>query len=375
MDKYLSNKLRVISLISVAMVVFIHSYNTKFMVNNTSFYIDYSSFMQNFISQGITRVAAPFFFATSGYLFFLKFKGTISEFVTKYRKRVKTLLLPYLLWSVWGLVLHSILQLVLRTKDFSSNDIIESYSLVKILRTVFFSPIPYHLWFIRDLMMLVIISPLIYWSTRYLKAIPVIILFIIWLDFFKFSILIFTKESVLFFYMGAYFSINRSKPIKKMNKKYYWAFTFIWFLIILIKTTLIHQGTEQSALLVLLHKTCIIIGLLSIWSIYDILMTEKTTPNKAIIKLSYFSFFLYAFHEPILSFMKAGFFHTVGVSEIKSVLIYFLAPIVLIIISTFLASFIKRYIPKFYELIADGRLHSDFFHSSRNNFQYTVNLI
>ena len=70
MNKYLSDKLRIISLISMIMVVFLHSYNVtvKFSSGNMSFNDGYNVFIQNFFSQGITRIAVPIFFCISGCL-------------------------------------------------------------------------------------------------------------------------------------------------------------------------------------------------------------------------------------------------------------------------------------------------------------------
>jgi len=154
------------------MVVFIHSYNVtvKFSSGNMSFNDGYNVFIQNFFSQGITRIAVPIFFCISGYLFFLKFRGTINEFVLKYKKRAKSLLLPYLIWSIWGLVFYFGLQLFPQSKNFFTNDLIVNYSLKKILNTIFLNPIPYQLWFVRDLIVLVILTPIIYWLTKYFRV-------------------------------------------------------------------------------------------------------------------------------------------------------------------------------------------------------------
>jgi len=60
MNTYLSNKLKILSLIAMVLVVFIHSY-IEITINNTliSQSID---FLQYFISQGVARVAVPIFF-------------------------------------------------------------------------------------------------------------------------------------------------------------------------------------------------------------------------------------------------------------------------------------------------------------------------
>jgi len=358
MNKYLSEKLRIISFISMIMIVFLHSYNLtiKFSSGNIRFNSGYNIFIQNFFSQGITRVAVPIFFCISGYLFFLNMKGTINEFVVKYRRRAKSLLLPYLLWSVWGLVFYFVLQILPQSKNFFTSDLIVNYSFEKILERIFVDPIPYQLWFIRDLLVLVILSPVIYWLTKYFRALPIILFFIIWLEFFKFSFVIVTNESVFFFCLGAYFAINkRDYLLKRLEQKYYLIFSIFWVFLVLLKTGLMYENFNQKILLLLLHKISIIMGSIGLWNIYDILMTKKTSPNKKILNLSSFSFFLYAFHEPLLTIIRKGLFYFMGAGEIISITIYFLAPTVTIIISILLGSFIKKKSPKFYNLITGGR--------------------
>jgi surface polysaccharide O-acyltransferase-like enzyme len=358
MDKYLSDKLRIISLISMIMVVFLHSYNVtvNFSSGNIHFNSVYNIFIQNFFSHGITKVAVPIFFCISGYLFFLNFRGSINEFVLKYRKRVKSLLLPYLLWSLWGLLFFFVLQLIPQSKKFFTNELIVNYSFGKILDTLFLNPLSYQLWFMRDLIVLVIFSPLIYLITKYFKAIPTILFLIIWLVFFKFNIYVFSNESILFFSLGAYFAINkREYLLKRLNQKYYWIFTFLWVLIVLLRTILANQNSEQTFLLLFLQKVSIIVGLIGLWSIYDILMAEKTNSNKAMLSISFFSFFIYAFHEPLLTLIKKGLFYFTGAGEMIAIINYFVAPILTIILSILTGLFIKKITPRFYSLLTGGR--------------------
>ena len=64
MNVHLSQKLRIISFISIILVVLIHS---QFLAKET-FVLNRA--FQFFFSYGITTVAVPFFFSISGYLFF-----------------------------------------------------------------------------------------------------------------------------------------------------------------------------------------------------------------------------------------------------------------------------------------------------------------
>lgn len=64
-------------------------------------------------TQVVTRIlvdnAVPMFFLVSGFLFFLK----PSRITDKWRKRIKTLLVPYILWCLVGFLIPFVLQEVL----------------------------------------------------------------------------------------------------------------------------------------------------------------------------------------------------------------------------------------------------------------------
>ncbi len=84
------------------MVVIVHSNHQRLNLGGEILRLDagFNAFIQFFFSEGIARVAVPIFFIISGYLFFLNFQGTKSEFISKYKKRAKSLLVPFLFWSI-----------------------------------------------------------------------------------------------------------------------------------------------------------------------------------------------------------------------------------------------------------------------------------
>ena len=98
-NDYLSKKLKALSLAAIVLVVFIHSYNeeVKFasgeLEGDTSYWV---LFVESFFSKGIARIAAPLFFAISGYLLFVSYDFTVSGVVHKFKRRLKSLVIPYL---------------------------------------------------------------------------------------------------------------------------------------------------------------------------------------------------------------------------------------------------------------------------------------
>lgn len=358
MNQYLSEKLRIISLISIIMVVFLHSYNinTSFSSGSITFNYGYNFFVQNFFSQGIATIAVPIFFCISGYLFFLKFNGGVDEFILKYQKRAKSIVLPYLFWSIWSLFFFFILQLLPQSKNFFTNELVINYSLVKFLDSVFINPFAYQLWFLRDLIVLVLFSPVIFYLIKYFRIIPIVLFFIIYLGLLKVDFVIFTTASIFYFSIGAYFAIVKNNSLLKIrNHKYNWIFFVFWVCIVFLKTILFRYNVEPPVLLSWLYKINQLIGMIAVWSLYDIIMTNRTKPNRIMYSLSSFSFFIYAFHEPTQTLVKKAIFYIADQSEMIAMINYFLAPITTIMISIVVGKFIKQIAPKVYGFITGGR--------------------
>src|SRR4051794_27691780 len=114
----------------MVMVVFIHSTNTS----STSIF---AGIIENFIADGIARIAVPIFFSISGFLFFMKFKLTASFYFDKFRKRFSTLFIPYIIWSAWGLLLFFVLQTLPFTHPFFNKQLVQDYSFSKMLYILF----------------------------------------------------------------------------------------------------------------------------------------------------------------------------------------------------------------------------------------------
>lgn len=358
MTKYLSDKLRVLSFIAMVMVVVLHSYKVTITYDsgNLDLRAGYNFFIRLFFSEGLARVAVPFFFFVSGYLFFIEFKGAKEEFIVRYRKRARSLLLPYLLWSGWGLCFYFMLQLLPPARHFFTNDLVENYSATQFLDTLFLNPIPYQLWFLRDLIVLVILSPFIYWIIRYSRIVLPLLLFITWFVFFDFSFVIFRTESLLFFSLGAYVSIYKSHLLlKKYEQPFYFLFAAFWIGAVLLKTNLLYQNTGQVALVLLLNKLGILTGIIAIWSLYDMALNNRANVHHTLTSFSTFSFFIYGFHEPVLTMVQKGLFYLTGASEPMILLNYILSPALTVGLGILFGSLLKRCMPQFYGVITGGR--------------------
>lgn len=168
--------------ISILLVLFIHA-NIKDALPD----IDDRSALGMW-TQIVTRIlvdnAVPMFFLVSGFLFFLK-SGSIFG---KWKKRVSTLLMPYILWCLVGFMIPFVFQEVLGLVHlFSGNSLkriaeFEPFDYVRVFWDVRDgAPILSTMWFLRDLLVMVALTPIIKLLTQRLKVIFPIALFVVYL--------------------------------------------------------------------------------------------------------------------------------------------------------------------------------------------------
>lgn len=93
MTTYLSQKFKILSAISILMVLYIHMYYTEGKS------LPILQIIEGTMGQ-YCLVAVPLFYLISGYLFFLKMPEGIHSIPGKLRKRVRTLLIPYIIANI-----------------------------------------------------------------------------------------------------------------------------------------------------------------------------------------------------------------------------------------------------------------------------------
>lgn len=355
MDTYLRNKLQTISFALVVLVVFCHATNLTYNFSSETILIKkgLNWYLQTAISDGVAKIASPLFFSISGFLFFYSIQdGSVNEFFAKYVKRFNTLVIPYLLWSLYGILLYFVLQSIPFSKPFFTKGLISDLSLIEIIEMALLNPIPYHFWYVRDLVMLIIISPILLWLIKRFGLLVLLVFLIFWI--FTLNFQIFISRALFFFSVGAYFSIMKIN-MNNLKSRNGYLIAVIWLALILLKTTLGFMDFENEFLIGLVKKASIVAGVISVWCIYDYVFINKDVRNTKLYPLFQYSFFLFAFHEPLLSIVKKALNFLLGQSEIISFMIFVIAPLVTIFLSLLIASYMKLYSLRFYRLMTGGR--------------------
>lgn len=150
----------------------------------------------------LTAIAVPTFFAISSYLFFYKF--AIGDYFIKLKKRCRSLLIPYLIFSILGLLLVLV-------KSLLKHSIMDEKNIADYLFSIITSKYNAPLWYLVTLFEFVVIAPLVFWIITFRKAfvntVLLSLIFIIINLFFTISytnIIFWLPIIIPFSYMGIY---------------------------------------------------------------------------------------------------------------------------------------------------------------------------
>jgi peptidoglycan/LPS O-acetylase OafA/YrhL len=354
MNKYLSNKLTFFSFWMIVLVVLLHSLNVDFTICD-----NFICSFQYLLSHKLAQIAVPLFFFISGYLYFLKKdidkKNDYFFFITAIKKRFKTIMLPFVLWCVFWFLFMYFLQQLPVIKEYFSEPIHLMAFQDKILN-LFFYPLNYPFWFLRELMVLIILTPLLFLGIKYLKIIFVFLLFALAIFFgnimAKYDFRILGSIPLLFFSLGAFLSLNKMditfKP-KKINA--------ILLLIFWIGFNLMSIYVEKYSFL---DDTVIragnifkdFLGCLAVWYLYDVFNRDYQWKNYSFYN---YSFFIFAFHGiPALIFVRISSIICKG-NPYYLFLAYLLIFISAVVISIFVGKSTNKLLPKVYKILTGSR--------------------
>lgn len=278
-----------------ALIVLIH---TPFTDDRS----DFAFYLGKAVSENLADIAVPTFFFISGYLFFAHYeKFGWNEYRNMLIKKSCTLLLPYIIWNaivyLFLMISHlhtdgtfgDIMPWELHKIFWAQNDGYVATSLFGYKFSILCTPVCGVLWFIRDLMVAMLMSPIIWWIVRRCKLWALILFLIPWVLYIGIPIKGFGLMALCFFPLGATFSICDKDIFKYIRPG--GAIISIIFVIIWSINSFISFNSNVPRLL---NQLLILTGLVSILYISYICTSCKS--YRIICKLGEASFFIYVCH-------------------------------------------------------------------------------
>jgi surface polysaccharide O-acyltransferase-like enzyme len=356
LDKVSSERLSSLRFPLIAGVVFIHAYNTELDFSNgvvgvadTSYLVD---FIRNLVSNGIARLAVPLFFLMSGYFLFLGFSWSKENYIAKIKSRINTLLIPFLFWNIFVLALLALAQLIPATQPFFSAKKAQictfgAYDYLNAIFGIDKPPIAYQFWFIRDLIVLVVFSPAIYFAIKKSATPFLLAVFALW--FFDIRLTyIPCPAALIFFSAGAYFALANISLFSLDRFGLLFLFSYC-------VTLLIDAATKGYLINPYIHDIGILLGLASTLYLTKTLI-KRDKARETLLWASGCSFFVFAVHEPLLTVLrKVGYKLIAPSNDVVILLLYFLIPTLVILLSVLLYTCLKAIAPKFLSAISGSR--------------------
>ena len=331
-SNYLSEKIKILSFLLTALIVILHTNMAHLCIGGVSF-------LQEVMTAEITRIAVPLFYLISGFLFFVNYQNTCSDYRRKLRARTRSLLIPYVLFLLCGSLAMFVLGHVY-TID----------TLWEIIKYGILSspPIFYPLWFLRDLYVMVLIAPIVYWV---IKKVPILLILpiVVWLlgkNPFVFPV----TEAMLFFSVGAFLS-TKVKWLEQTDHKGAWGCLLLWLLLCFMNR---YVSEYVIRLPYATHCVILLLGIYAIWILYDKLYPKFSKREKS-AKIYKYSFFIYLLHEPILTILKKTGLFILGYSSWSIGVIYVIAPILTVLMVYGIGLVLNTYCPQVLAFITGGR--------------------
>ncbi len=356
LDHEASVRLRLLNFPLIVGVVYIHAYGTTISFAGRTLGLErldsLTDFVRILISQGIARLAVPMFFLISGYLFLAGTQWSVQVYGRKLAARARTLLVPFLFWTVLGVVIRFLGQSIPAVQDYfvGSGPLVADYSPFALANAVLgltSMPEAYHFWFIRDLMVLMILSPLLIFVLER-AAVPFLAaVFFAWI-FAEWPLAIPDAVGVLFFSAGCWLAM-REKSLFALDRYGRW----LWMLYLPILLADVIWYDEPFNLC--LHRCGIVVGIAAVLSGTKWVLGHERLKN-FIVWLSGASFFVYAAHEPLLGLLRTLAFQLVPFDRPFTMLLtYLLLPPALIAFLVWLHSLLAARSGRLLSIVTGGR--------------------
>lgn len=344
-DEIFRNKVTWFSFVFSLLVIWVHSYNA-------GLYLDGMPQMaavyrlQHGIGDGIGQVAVPGFFMISGYLFYRDF--TWSKLGEKWNRRIRSILVPYILWNFlyyMGYVIGS--RLPWMTDVVGKGRI--PFQLSVLVDAVINYTYNYVFWYLFQLILLVMLAPVLYpvlrcpWSRIGTMAA------FWWLIIAGKELPLLNVDALIYYSTAASFALAKTKWVEEKerghtNGKFYTAggFGLLAVAVILYRVGLHRAWISCFAL-------CRLLAVAGLW---------MAIPGNKLPKARDFmchNFFLYGVHFAFVRFINKAGTRILPAVPAVPLLLYIFMPVLILGIATVLGSLLRRYLPVTWMLLNGGR--------------------
>ncbi len=349
-DREVSLRIDVLKILLMVMVVMIHA------EKGVQAYVDpvppVAEWVVLFFGHNLCRAAVPLFFTISAYLLFSTFETSPAAYLKMLKKRVRSVLVPFLLVNLFFMALILVFHKIPYIGDLNY---LKERGYFEILVGIGGHPVDYTLWFLRDLMIYFLLAPVFDALAREAPITGLIALYLIWNLVPQGGIPI-EFSGAFFFYLGCFLA-RTDFPVKTLCRFKY-VVGAVW-LVLAVFGIHLEYANDLGAAFFLAHRLNLALGVCLFWCVSAI---PAVRDNAFLHKIAPYAFFVYLAHEPTLSYLiyvtrflfelwrPSGVFGTV--------FYYFLLTALTFGIALGLGRLLARRLPRVYAVITGGRAPS-----------------
>lgn len=330
----------------IFLIVLLHCYSTVRLLGDhgTYFKILYP------FSLWLGETGVPGFFFISGFLFFLSKK----KYQQRLETRFYTLLIPYLLWNALLLGLYITAFFAGYPQDINGKNIAD-YTIIDYLRAFWdrgsydngnFVPILCPFWYIRNLLIMSVLSPFFFYIIKKIRELFLLIVTAWWLLTPHNA---FISQTILFFSLGAYFSILKINPLDIFIR---YSKCFIMICCIFAIADVVTHTIYVTPVNLQIHRLAIIFNIPILFLLADYCCQKGFTS----ILLPNAAFIVFSIHYPIVVIIRKICAAQLGyASDLIHIPLYFICVIIATTISILIYICLDRFCPIIKNILSGNR--------------------
>lgn len=366
MNRFLSQKFRFFSFVSIALLLYVHGYNLQdtYLTPNSVVKepLTITTFIEYFLANGALRFRIPLLFLISGYIYALQDGKPYFE---RIKRRFNTLIIPFLIWSAVGLFItwlwtqFPLTAQAVRDSNLDQLGDNRPYSEIGWMGILYrwaVKPVSFQLWFLRALFLYNVFYPLIKRAVLKYPTIWFLLTFLFWHTIFS---VFFIEGLGLFFFSFGVWLCKNNYPIHKKPEWLSYYLTWLFYLgISIIKTFMAFELEPEDPatpyILYTLNDISIFSGILAMWFGADQL-AKYCMNKKWFVWASSFSFVIFVLHVPLIYYTtRLAFIYWHNIPNYR-LLTYLLVPVITFFFCIGFGALVRSLFPKIYKLATGGR--------------------
>jgi surface polysaccharide O-acyltransferase-like enzyme len=301
------------------------------------------------LSETFTAVAVPLFFFMSGFLLFVREQ----TFLENFKKKTKTILLPYILWTILVILFLFTAQSFNFTKQYFATLIIRNFTIMDWIGAFLGHfgkfvenghPLVYQFWFLRDLFVLNLLFVIIKKAVDFLPGGIFVLFLILWIGGINLYIV---NTGALFFFTLGYYIVKYNINYKHLDNIKTLDIVFMYAITIIISLFFSKRITVISAI-------NIIVGVIFFIRLSSNFI-KRDKVYKTLAWLEQYAFWVYATHGIVIAAIIKVSIKIMPMNGVWLLVHYFGGALFCIFVLVCIGIIFRKICPKIFSILTGGR--------------------